>query len=387
MIFDEINRVLRPGGSVEVLEHDIIFPTLPRWFTSPLRIRSKRSESIHHPTNPSHPSSPRPSSPEEPHDHALLESLYYSVFESRFINLRPTAIVPIHFTSNFRQVVAAPVLHFRMPPLPPLQPLPQPLPPSAVLINDSEPSENPRSKSPPTTRPFSVSFSSTSSEATSNSASTGDSTLFSTSAMSEMTLTQPGTNYDRPLSSSASSTVTSGNDASPNSRKPLYIVDNSVAESTLTGVAPSHSLIRLDQIDNLSERALAMQLYWSYKSVLACTEAMWEELDSRIENRPTELMKLGWDGDPELSAAEENRHKFDIMVERYEKDMHSRVSLWCSLTALGWEVPPREPLSRAELIEEERLYKAIIEAHKSATEEDFQTPCRSVRIFVGFKAC
>lgn len=38
------------------------------------------------------PMSPPPTPPrlETTHDHALLESLYYSVFETRFINLQPT---------------------------------------------------------------------------------------------------------------------------------------------------------------------------------------------------------------------------------------------------------------------------------------------------------
>ena len=73
---------------------DIIFPTLPSWFTAPLRVRNKRSDSIHHP-NGMHPreETPPPSSAGPtplPHDHVLLESLYYGVFENRFINLRPT---------------------------------------------------------------------------------------------------------------------------------------------------------------------------------------------------------------------------------------------------------------------------------------------------------
>jgi hypothetical protein len=65
--------------------------------------------------------------------------------------------------------------------------------------------------------------------------------------------------------------------------------------------------------------------------------------------------------------------------------MQTRISFWCSLTELGWELPPKEPLSKAEHIEEERIHNAIREAMQSASEEDMQTPCRSARILIGFK--
>ena len=81
---------------------DIIFPTLPSWFTAPLRVRNRRSDSIHHP-NGRHQreATPPPSTADStslPHDHVLLESLYYGVFENRFINLRPTGGYP-HFST------------------------------------------------------------------------------------------------------------------------------------------------------------------------------------------------------------------------------------------------------------------------------------------------
>ncbi|KAH7927288.1 hypothetical protein BV22DRAFT_1032037 [Leucogyrophana mollusca] len=409
VLFEEINRVLRPGGVVEVLEHDIIFPTLPTWFTAPLRVRNKRADSVHYP-NGSHrrTATPPPSSPQDkppPHDHALLESLYYAVFENRFINLRPTAILPIYFTSNFRRVTSAPIVHFRMPPLPPLQPLPQPLPPSALLMNDSDRSVDSDSKveskpqpiplidGPPTPRPFSVSFSSTDSSATMNSSSTGESSLFSIGhATSDTTLTFPSyntpecgqTRTSSPSPSAISHTTTS--ESSHVVKTPLYILDSSAAESTLMGVAPSQSLIPLEELDRLNETSLSMQLYWSYQSVLACQESMWEELVDRMRNREEDLRALGWESDQELGELH-SRTKFEVLIERYKRDMQARISLWCSLSKFGWEVPLREPLSKAELVEEERLYKAMIEARQHASEEDLQTPCRSVRIFMGYKGC
>jgi hypothetical protein len=78
---------------------DIRFPTLPKWFTTPLRAHAKRADTIHLPDGSSQPSSPVPSSSKHlAHDHALLESLYYSVFETRFVNTRPTGTPPISDT-------------------------------------------------------------------------------------------------------------------------------------------------------------------------------------------------------------------------------------------------------------------------------------------------
>ena len=105
----EVYRILRPGGVVEVSEDgqctslqkaathfnkivDILFPQLPRWFTTPLRVRTRRTLSIHYPdgSQPVTDTASLTSNGAPPHDHALLESLYLSIFESRFINLRPT---------------------------------------------------------------------------------------------------------------------------------------------------------------------------------------------------------------------------------------------------------------------------------------------------------
>lgn len=70
----------------------------------------------------------------------------------------------------------------------------------------------------------------------------------------------------------------------------------------------------------------------------------------------------------------------------YLRDMQTRVSLWHSLADLGWELPPKEPLSKAEHNEEERIHSAIREAMKSATVEDMKAPCRSVRGMIGYKS-
>lgn len=65
--------------------------------------------------------------------------------------------------------------------------------------------------------------------------------------------------------------------------------------------------------------------------------------------------------------------------------MQTRVSFWCSLCDIGWKFPPREPLSKAELIEEERIREAMLEAKKYSPPEDLQVPSRSLRVLVGYK--
>jgi hypothetical protein len=55
------------------------------------------------------------------------------------------------------------------------------------------------------------------------------------------------------------------------------------------------------------------------------------------------------------------------------------------MTELGYSPPKREPLLKAELLEEERIRKAILDARAQAREEEFDVPCRVIRFFFGFK--
>jgi hypothetical protein len=72
---------------------DAVFPRLPRWFTTALRSRPVRAQAVYFPDGSRTQNDPQllTSSLDTPsHDHALLESLYKSVFEHRFINLKPS---------------------------------------------------------------------------------------------------------------------------------------------------------------------------------------------------------------------------------------------------------------------------------------------------------
>ncbi|KAF9469862.1 hypothetical protein BDZ94DRAFT_1151510 [Collybia nuda] len=393
VLFEEVNRVLRPGGSVEIIEDDVVFPRLPRWFTNALRARPRRATSVHLPdgTQRGYPSPPNtPSKNVPPHDHALLESLNKSVFEHRFINLKPTAVLPSYFTTYFRQVTLGPVINFPMPPFPPLQPLP----PQIVTTYVTEPTLDgldPRTSSIfPTfmSRPASLSFSSTISASTTSTVESNHSNNPSIFSSPPRTASAShSSTYESPDSSTMADRLTGFTDSSPSkthSSLPYkrFILDSSLSESEIAALP--ESLFPLEQLKCLSERSLAMHLYRSYQTVLACQEAMWEELKDRLRNRKDELVPYGWEDDEDLEELQ-NRKKFERLVERYRTDMQSRISMWCSLTGFGWPFPTREPLSKAELIEEGRIRDSMVEARKFASEEDQQNPCRSVRVLVGYK--
>jgi hypothetical protein len=73
---------------------DIIFPVLPRWFTEPLRANDPFSSARHSSDSFSLalPFPPLTLVEKAPHEHVILEFLFNSVFESRFINMKPTGL-------------------------------------------------------------------------------------------------------------------------------------------------------------------------------------------------------------------------------------------------------------------------------------------------------
>jgi hypothetical protein len=93
-----------------------------------------------------------------------------------------------------------------------------------------------------------------------------------------------------------------------------FMLDGSLSESEIATLP--RSLFPIEQLESLTERSLAMHLYRSYQSVLACREAMWEELDDRIRNRKEELLPFGWSDDEELEELQ-SRTKFERLIERY----------------------------------------------------------------------
>lgn len=84
------------------------------------------------------------------------------------------------------------------------------------------------------------------------------------------------------------------------------------------GGKESNLLIPMHDLMALAPDTLASQLYRAYEGVLACQEAMWEQLRDRIRNRPEELRALGWDDDEELEEMQA-RKKFETLVQRYRE--------------------------------------------------------------------
>ena len=63
--------------------------------------------------------------------------------------------------------------------------------------------------------------------------------------------------------------------------------------------------------------------------------------------------------------------------------MQTRLSLWCSLEDLGWQVPFRDSLTKAELVQEESVRQSLDEGRKEATWDHLLKTCRAVRVLVG----
>ena len=218
----------------------------------------------------------------------------------------------------FRHVTLGPVVNFPMPPLPPMQPLPPPVtafydvdPGSELQDSQSSSINSPSNQQ--VHRPSSLSFSSSMSSVMNWSTSPKGSTFGSRPRTASAPLCYNGENaFSRfenlPL------TGTPLTDDGTTQPRELFIIDTSATE--YDAGAPPQELFPLDRLSSLSERSLAMHLYRSYQSVLACEEAMWEELKDRLLNRKEELLQFGWDDDEDLEELE-SRKKFERLVDRY----------------------------------------------------------------------
>ncbi|KAJ3548860.1 hypothetical protein NMY22_g1106 [Coprinellus aureogranulatus] len=394
-LFEEISRVLAPGGSIEIIEDDVVFPTLPKWFTGAMRPKARPSTAPGGFTNGSTrqlrsftPSTTSTAIAIPLHDHALLESLNKSVFEQRFINSTPTSVLPSYFTTYFRHVTICPVITFPMPLLAPPLPLPPQIVTSFIIEPNTDSIQEKRfstisrggntlttgsSNGTLATRGISHSFSSTSTASTTSTGRTSSSSLFSgRPRTASASLASP---WSRSSTSIASAGKASIFEPTPPVFRP-FMLDTSENDDD-SNPFPTE-LFSLDQLRQMSERSLAMHLYRAVQTILACQEAMWEELKDRIRNRREELIPFGWDDD-ELSELK-SRLRFERLIERFKAEMHVRLSLWSSLEGIGWKLPTRDPLSKAELIEEDRIREGLLQAAKWVTLDDVQTPCRSIRV-------
>ena len=63
--------------------------------------------------------------------------------------------------------------------------------------------------------------------------------------------------------------------------------------------------------------------------------------------------------------------------------MRGRIALWHSAVQNGWELPSRDPPTKAEVAEEMQLRQELIEAQRLAEDEP-EPPCRKFRILIGY---
>lgn len=68
--------------------------------------------------------------------------------------------------------------------------------------------------------------------------------------------------------------------------------------------------------------------------------------------------------------------------------MQTRAALWerIALSASPtFKLPKQGLMTKAEMNDEDRVYHAVLNAQRYATEEELRAPCRTVRIFIGYK--
>ncbi|GJE85787.1 S-adenosyl-L-methionine-dependent methyltransferase [Phanerochaete sordida] len=360
-LFQEVYRVLRPGGTVEVIEEDAIFPTLPRWFTAPLNAPLPRVQ-IGPDDNVEESAMARLPVPSSlPHDHALLEHLFYAVFHNRFLNPTPSSMLPSYFTTFFGHVLSPPVINFPMPPIAPLQ------------------LTRPGALAPAEPRRLSDA-----SESTEYSTRSSQSTQ-----LSELTGFGSGrTRQQRSKSvSTAASSVSMGTLGLSTAERCTCAAQHGAAyeqeEGTRIGGAAAVALFPVCAASGMDEHTLFFQLRRAVGQVLAAQEAMWEELREMLEQDAHALLGYGWE--PTEFDLESGRLKFDAMLEQYKNDMQIRISLWHAVEKTGWKAPRRDPLSKPELLEQKRLREAIAFAQEAGKLHDMGGPCRSLRLLTGVK--
>ncbi|KAL4242566.1 hypothetical protein ABKN59_011767 [Abortiporus biennis] len=358
-LFLELHRVLKKGGTIELIQEDAIFPILPKWFTQPLR--DGRSDSMD-------------------------KALFNGVFDSRFINSTPSSILPVHFSSVFRNVTSPPLLHFTMPPMAPLPPVTGQTPApqvteNTITSNPLDPNSYfmPRPNSPLHPNASTISLISTSGFGLGNfwDDSTESLTLEESPERNHTVTTTSSTStyinsshvdilplfFER-SSNRSRSTNSSHSRSHKNGSSRICNVFFDAEESTQIGKGRDLDLFPVPELRALEEKMLYMALFRAVGNVLAVKEAMWEVLYEK----------------------ENSRKKFEIIFNNYKEDVSVRLSLWHSLAKAGWEFPRSDHTPTApEIAEKERLRRLVLEGRRNAREDDFKAPVRTIRLLIGNK--
>ena len=219
-----------------------------------------------------------------------------------------------YFTPFFSRCLSAPSLHFSVPFLAPLPPLPEATRPITQYYGDF--AIIPDVPSYPITRQSS--YSRTLSHSPSSlSLPSLDSSRTHTSLVIDDTgpVTPPVSNVSNREASPAQSNERREHTLqSPVPRVASWI--SSSETPTLDNALLAQSIIPVEKLSKLGERTRAMNLHHSFMVVLGCREAMWEELKMLQRSRRNVLADLGWESN--LMEERESRARFDELFQVFE---------------------------------------------------------------------
>ena len=163
----------------------------------------------------------------------------------------------------------------------------------------------------------------------------------------------------------------------------------------------------VEKVQSRDEQTKYMHLYRTVTWVLSTKEAMWDELLARVQAKDETLRKFGWRDEDYNEQA--SRARFEYAIDQYQRsvwshpaqclrlligislpttpysDMRGRISLWNCAVQNGWELPFRDPPTRAEVAEEMQLRHEIMEAQKQSDTGALEPPVRKIRILIGHK--
>ncbi|KAI0636518.1 hypothetical protein C8Q77DRAFT_1154455 [Trametes polyzona] len=449
MVFEEIRRVMKPGATIEIIEEDAIFPVLPRWFTEPLHARTRfPSISMQDGTKLfSNPPSDSDIAHEYELLEILFNRVFDRRFINTKPSSSLPAYFSAHFGQVISPPVLT-VPMPPLPPVQP-RPPPRSSRSSrhsdssqSVLFGDATyilPHDDGKEelslaalhrgqsgkleeKAASTSCSHSIASGSSGHGATSTTVtatgviirehsysdtkSTKSTSPANGRAQSRPSKTGPRLSTDTYAHSHshgsghshahghASGTGTpsvrtrSASDASMASMasKRAAAISDLAAVSTTIGERAQIELFPIDGLLMFDLHSLCLHLRRALGVVLSLREAMWDELQTAWTAGEADLRleKYGFAlGEDTLESV---RGKYVALLDQYKSDMHVRMSIWHSLVHFGWEYPQRDPMSKAEEMEEARLREDILVARRNAgAENEREPPCRAVRVLVGAK--
>ena len=298
-LFEEVSRVLKPDGAIELVEEELLFPGGSEPCnchhapgsdvdeTSPVSLSDPSAAfvSTNGLTSPSmfFHSAPE-STPKDPHDHSALEAAYNDMHAARFINLSPVSLLANILVQYFKDLRSHPPVLVTFPPpeteltcAPIIQPPPRPpsrnsVCPSAIGTMGSSAAGSSPNSSPPS----------------------------STHSSRKSTVGPPPNGW-------SSVRVDLRSLTSPD--QPFVMVDRCRMPARTVG---QHGRSQLPNTKfDFDLQSLTLHLSQTVVDVLGCTESIWEYVRSQ---------------DKKLERSE-----FDSWVRAYENDMRQRIGLAAAL--------------------------------------------------------